>query len=1356
MRRSCDIISAATGPAGAGAGSCTDSPYAYVSDLTHNGVQVIDPLTHESDTFIQDVPAPVRMASDPALRKVYALSYSGELTIIDGSTNTVEATLALPGGGSYFSTLPFAVNPNNHLVYVPHPMDDTVSVVDGRTDTLLATIPVSASPSTTAVDPSTNLAYVGTTDGVDIVNSNTNEVVGHLLPGKGIYHIVTDPCNCRIISAGNDGIYATDSRTGALIAEAEQASVSAMSLDASLGLLYVAVGPQVEVLDACTLEQVGTLPLSTTPTSYLLSSIAVDSINHLVYVVDNSKHQVYVADGGMSQELAVVPSYFDGGGLYAATTLACPGGCPKCCGGGGGGATGPTGPGACDVSRFYSVNGGATAQVIPTDTNRLTQITLPGDVHAVAGNPNTGIAYFGGPTDIFAVDAKTGEVVGDIPMGWDYLVANPCRNLLYAVTHSGIVTAIDGVSNEALTTIDLGDNLNQAVWDPCSNRLYIADATAHEILALDGETLGIAARIPLGEYEPGPLALNPVTHRLYAVTNLQFIREIDTCTNTMVGSLPTSPFNRFSDLVMNPATNTLYALNGVYGVGTVVYSGNSGGYLSETLPINAETGVLDPQTNQLYFSDGEDVTVVNGSTNEIMDTVSGLEGSLGTGLLNGCPVSCPCSPCCPNGPTGPCRCSYSAYYVSDGTMTTVNALNTVDSATAGTAGSFPLAGGPMMAGDPQNGLIYLRQGPDSVEAVDPNLRAVVATILPTLSAPLITGLAVDPALRRLYIFEEAGVLVYDTDTNEQVGFISAPGTLAFGTPNGLVDPVTHNLALFFGGYPTGCGPVQIFTPSGELVSSNPSFCGDYKDAAFSADGEKLYSIAGNLQGPDYMLHVLDTETGATNAVALPSNTIRGIGVNSENGLVYLADPSNGIYVYSPSTGAFAGPYDVGGFGSVSSSLGLTFDPGTDQILIRSTSQLKVVGASTMALVGDAPAQVPAGSFQRAAVLTQSDPCCDAMGATGPTGPTGPTGVCECCTECTNFAYVPVTGGGGGVRVVNPNTLEDIADLPVEAPVMAVPNTARCEVYVAGQAGNISMFGTPGFGLRGSIATGEDIVAMAVSAKNNKLFVSDPEGNVPIYDVASGQLLDTLSFGSPVVKFAVDTVTNMVYAGVNPSGSTQLIAIDGTTNTDLWQTGIGQAADFTLSPQRRRLYTVTAGAPGTIIRSSLSGSGLVGVLSGSLAAPDAVGVAYNYVTNLVYVSHGAPSNLVEVLDGDTLQGLGTTPVANPSDMAVDSTGNLLYVRHDGEVSVFDISTRGIYAPLEAFDYAPGTPGPPAVADCLGSLVIPAAPVPPTGLAAPLQVTLRYGSTALALAENRAVSLPVSQLAKLSLRRTAQGL
>ena len=379
-------ITGATGPTGVtgatGLGSCTEPAYAYVANPGEGAVEVIDPLSHTALTPIPVSGSPENLAADPALRKVYALAQDGILTVIDGNANTVETTIALPTSGSR-TAVPIAVNPNNHLVYIPNPTEEAVDVVDGRTDTLLTVVPVDGNALSAAVDPRTNLVYIGTTNGITVINSNSNQVVTQLLPGTEVTTVLADACTCRILASDNFGnLYAIDSRTGSVIdAELLSGGIRAMALDASLGLLYVidSLGNEVGVYDVCTLQQVGTLPLSTGGGSNL-TGIAVDSRNHLVYVADSGLNQTYVVDGGMNQQLAVVPATGGGSQLATAAALACPGPCSKCCsGGGGGGGEGPTGA------------TGATGSTGPQG--------IPG---------NTGVTGADGPTGPQGIQGNTG------------------------------------------------------------------------------------------------------------------------------------------------------------------------------------------------------------------------------------------------------------------------------------------------------------------------------------------------------------------------------------------------------------------------------------------------------------------------------------------------------------------------------------------------------------------------------------------------------------------------------------------------------------------------------------------------------------------------------------------------------------------------------------------------------------------------------------------------------------------------------------------------------------------------------------------------------------------------------------
>src|SRR5215469_16832260 len=57
---------------------------------------------------------------------------------------------------------PFAVsvNPLTHMTYVSNSASRTVSVIDGKTNTVKDTIQVGTSPEGISVNPSTNIAYV--------------------------------------------------------------------------------------------------------------------------------------------------------------------------------------------------------------------------------------------------------------------------------------------------------------------------------------------------------------------------------------------------------------------------------------------------------------------------------------------------------------------------------------------------------------------------------------------------------------------------------------------------------------------------------------------------------------------------------------------------------------------------------------------------------------------------------------------------------------------------------------------------------------------------------------------------------------------------------------------------------------------------------------------------------------------------------------------------------------------------------------------------------------------------------------------------------------------------------------------
>ena len=56
--------------------------------------------------------------------------------------------------------MPYLINPSTNIAYVANNVDNTVSVIDGKTNRVIATITVGKSPYAVSVNPSTNIVYV--------------------------------------------------------------------------------------------------------------------------------------------------------------------------------------------------------------------------------------------------------------------------------------------------------------------------------------------------------------------------------------------------------------------------------------------------------------------------------------------------------------------------------------------------------------------------------------------------------------------------------------------------------------------------------------------------------------------------------------------------------------------------------------------------------------------------------------------------------------------------------------------------------------------------------------------------------------------------------------------------------------------------------------------------------------------------------------------------------------------------------------------------------------------------------------------------------------------------------------------
>ena len=165
-------------------------PIAMVlNDVTHKiyvvyesgNVQVIDTSNSNAVTTIATAGSTSEsIAVDTVTNKIYvANGGSHNVTVINGSTDLVAATISL--GGSNPTPWGITVNESTNKIYVAN-QGGSVSVIDGATNTTVQTIsiPNNAGPIGIAVDSTTNKIYVisTTTNAVTVIDGAAIEAAG--------------------------------------------------------------------------------------------------------------------------------------------------------------------------------------------------------------------------------------------------------------------------------------------------------------------------------------------------------------------------------------------------------------------------------------------------------------------------------------------------------------------------------------------------------------------------------------------------------------------------------------------------------------------------------------------------------------------------------------------------------------------------------------------------------------------------------------------------------------------------------------------------------------------------------------------------------------------------------------------------------------------------------------------------------------------------------------------------------------------------------------------------------------------------------------------------------------------------
>jgi YVTN family beta-propeller protein len=239
---------------------------------------------------------------------------TGTVSVINGTTNTIVATI-------YVDKNPQAIayNPANGLFYVANTYSNTLSIINGTTNSLIGSIPVGdvpgKSPTGIAVNSVNNTVYVTNmgSNTVSVINGTTNVVVGNITSGMGgsffsptgiTYN--SDNDNLYVTNRGSDTVSVINGTTNMLIDEIpiDAIAPSGIIYNAANNYVYVTnMGSNtVSVINGTTNALVETIPVGLGP-----NGITYNQNNGDVYVANSINGTISVISGLTNTVYSTIP-----------------------------------------------------------------------------------------------------------------------------------------------------------------------------------------------------------------------------------------------------------------------------------------------------------------------------------------------------------------------------------------------------------------------------------------------------------------------------------------------------------------------------------------------------------------------------------------------------------------------------------------------------------------------------------------------------------------------------------------------------------------------------------------------------------------------------------------------------------------------------------------------------------------------------------------------------------------------------------------------------------------------------------------------------------------------------------------
>ena len=545
---------------------------------------------------------PSNVAVNQRLNKVYVVNeLTGNISVIDGSTNLVEATIGLEQNVLLSFDL-IEVNPATNMVYVAGTISSieevdngdfiatketyitVITVIDGITNNIVETISINnASASGLAVNPNTNVIYVtgntelngiiGVIDGesnklVDIV-SLENIIVGKIAvnSGSNTAYIISNSGG----RLSNDSIKVLDGEDNTILdtITIRNALFSDIDVNPDTNMIYLTdflKSNVVKVISGAYNRVTGSIVrVINGANNRVIHSIEIDDVNLSGITVDPIANTIYVIGQPISN--------------------------------------------LAEGSRLAIIDGSKGSV---TDTIKIPDAEL---LTHIAVNPNTLQLYTTAPysNNVYVINAiniqdvnvvDTGVMLGD-------LVINPDTNRIYVVSDfTNSLNIIDSLTNEVIDKVafPLNTHLTRIAINPDTSTIYVAGSfhtatfTGSIIHVIDGSSNQIIDSIMLRNMHLNSLAVNLNTNTIYAGATTHSRFRSRSVIKVINGST-----NRIADTIIVPTgsrNSRLFAIPLLIGIHIIV---------------NANTNTIYVYTEDLFPD--SNLTVVNGTNNRIVGTI---------------------------------------------------------------------------------------------------------------------------------------------------------------------------------------------------------------------------------------------------------------------------------------------------------------------------------------------------------------------------------------------------------------------------------------------------------------------------------------------------------------------------------------------------------------------------------------------------------------------------------------------------------------------------------------------------------------------------------------------------------------